>query len=277
MRKIEFRVGIPEVSGRFLIEAKKEDYKIMVSASRFWKRKRGAFAKPGRRLEGLDVFLDSAGFTAMRHWGGFPWTTDQYLDLVSQGAWTHWSQMDLCCEPEIAKNEKEVMERVDGTARLLYELCDKAKQRGIPPPLPVLQGWTPRHYRRSAELAGSILRGSWPDLVGVGSVCRRDVHGPSGVLSIVDELDTILPRNVRIHLFGVKSQALATLQGCDRVHSTDSMAWDLRVRWQCRKTGERYNMDKRIEGLHQWVAQQQKILEEENAMPQIKLPLWKTL
>ena len=277
MRKIEFRVGIPEVSGRFLIEAKKKNYKIMVSASRFWKRKREAFAKPGHRLEGLDIFLDSAGFTAMRHWGGFPWTTDQYLGLVSQGTWTHWSQMDLCCEPEIAKDEVEVLGRVQGTADLLDELTTKARARGMSLPLPVLQGWSPTHYRRSAELADNILGGTWPDLIGVGSVCRRDVHGPNGVLSIVDELDTFLPQGVRIHLFGVKSQALAALQGYDRVSSTDSMAWDLRVRWACRKTGESYTMDKRIAGMHQWVDQQSKILEESQAIPQLKLPLWRTL
>lgn len=260
MRQFEFRVGIPEVSGRFLIEAKDRNYKIMVSASRFWNRRKARFSRPGKRLEGLDVFLDSAGFTAMRHWGGYPWTTDEYLDLVSKGTWTYWSQMDLCCEPQVAKDTKEVRSRVEKTAALLRELSEKAAGRGVQLPLPVLQGWTSDDYKYSAELADRVLCGTWPDLVGVGSVCRRNVHGDAGIFAIVQQLDETLPPGVRLHLFGVKSQALAGLKENHRVFSADSMAWDLGVRWACRKSGERYTMDKRIEGMHRWVKKQEGIL-----------------
>lgn len=256
MRSLEFRIGIPETSGRFLIEAKERGYKVMVSASRFWKAKHQRFIRPGKRLIGLDVFLDSAGFTAMRHWGGYPWSAEEYLTLVSQGTWTHWSQMDYCCEPEVAGNEPEILSRLDQTAAMLGTLTKRSEDLGLKRPLPVLQGWTPAHYRRSADLADSVLKGAWPDLVGVGSVCRRQVKGPAGILSIVQALDTHLPPHVRLHLFGVKSESLGSLQKNPRVVSADSMAWDIAVRWECRKTSKKYNMDNRIKGMHQWMSKQ---------------------
>lgn len=43
----------------------------------------------------------------------------------------------------------------------------------------------------------------WPALVGIGSVCRRNVSGRDGIASIVDALDTAPPKHVRFHLFGV--------------------------------------------------------------------------
>jgi len=140
----------------------------------------------------------------------------------------------------------------------------------VPEPLPVLQGRTAADYLRCAtgfarvrreldgctcpgsnvhnededtctwqgahhmdtDANGIVLRGSpLPTLLGVGSVCRRNLHGPEGLLTILDALHDKLPKDVKLHLFGVKGQLLRHLAKYgDRIQSVDSMAWDMAAR-----------------------------------------------
>src|SRR3546814_3796687 len=68
-------------------------------------------------------------------------------------------------------------------------------------------------------------------IIGVGSMCRRSVGGDDGIVSIVDALHRRLPRGIRLHLFGLKSdgaECVADLDG--RVASIDSHAYGFRAR-----------------------------------------------
>lgn len=70
-----------------------------------------------------------------------------------------------------------------------------------------------------------------PELLGVGSVCGREVEGPEGVLAVLDALHQELPRGVKLHLFGAKGDVLRYLHLFPgRVASIDSMAWDTAAR-----------------------------------------------
>ena len=91
-------------------------------------------------------------------------------------------------------------------------------------------------------------------MVGIGSVCRRDVHGKDGIAAILTAVDDVLPRHVKVHLFGAKSGALAALGGHRRLASVDSMAWDSAARAQ-RRTGR--DMDFRIQHMETWAGRQQ--------------------
>ena len=176
-----------------------------------------------------DCALDSAGFVAWSHYGDFGWTPAAYLDLVAANPWRWWASMDACCEPEVAGDPGIVRMRQAETLRLLAELRAGAEARGLPAPMPVLQGWTPAEYVWCAEQA---LDGS-EALVGVGSMCRRNLHstpGAPGLLDVVDALDDVLPPGVKLHLFGVKSAGLQALAGHPRLASIDSMAWDAAAR-----------------------------------------------
>ncbi|CAM4041428.1 Hypothetical protein HVIM_03815 (plasmid) [Roseomonas mucosa] len=63
-------------------------------------------------------------------------------------------------------------------------------------------------------------------MLGVGSVCRRQVGGADGVLRVVDTLDRALgDAPVRLHLYGVKSEAMHALRDHPRVASVDSQAY----------------------------------------------------
>src|SRR3546814_12249416 len=68
-------------------------------------------------------------------------------------------------------------------------------------------------------------------IFGVGAMGRRAVGGDDGIFSIVDALHRRLPRGIRLHLFGLKSdgaECVADLDG--RVASIDSQAYGFRAR-----------------------------------------------
>ena len=257
---MEILIGLPEPGGRLATEAEMLDTPALVSASAFWSGERfvlpgartvtvaGRKVREGSRLDGLDVALDSAGYTAMVNpaWGGkYPWTIAQYLELATWLRPRWYSAMDLCVEPQVAADRAEVERRVYETARNLIrtyniitqwrgELLDAGVEAGTcldlcRDPMPILQGWRTDDYRRSISLTGealSIAARPWPSLIGIGSVCRRELGGPAGVYAVLSAVDQLLPPHVRLHLFGVKGSGMAELAACPRVASVDSCAWD---------------------------------------------------
>lgn len=257
---------------------------VLLSAGGLWRD--GALRFPAMAAWSLPAALDSAGFTAMKL-GGYRWTVDEYVDFVVQtGAvdksgegdclpfpWMWWSQMDYCCEPEIAANADEVRARIQMTADALGDTLDAVdawRDEGdsqTPDPLPIVQGWHHDDYAKSLDLMVSTLtsRGrELPSLIGVGSVCRRQVGGPSGVVSVVARLSRELPQHVRLHLFGVKGPALHALGSLGpRVASIDSMAWDLGARFA--KTGPS-TVQGRAAMMKTWV--------ERYSRPEQQLELW---
>lgn len=258
-----FILGLPQRDATRLSLATVERYEaglidgVMLSASSMWATRRrgpGRFVEPTCALDDVPLVIDSAGFVAASQWGGYPWSPEAYVELVAtmshRPMW--WSSMDLCCEPEVAKHRAVVRERIEETAALLarcqvlaarWRAVDAAERAkwGLPldedalwpqPPVPILQGWTPDDYLYSAELTDVVLTtrglaGRWPDLVGLGSVCRRRLQGEDGLLAIVSRLDRVLPTHVQLHLYGVHSEAVEPLIAAygHRLASYDSQAW----------------------------------------------------
>lgn len=217
----------------------------LVSANSLW-RPDGKFRVLKRDAFGghADVALDSSGFVAMMLYGGYRWTVDQYVALAASRPWAWWASMDFCCEPEIAKDREEVARRISMTVEHLRLCRDAAERHGAAAPMPVLQGRAPDDYERCAAAIGNL-----PALVGLGSVCRRNLQGDDGIAAVLSRLDSRLPPHVRLHLFGVKGSAIEALVGHPRVASVDSMAWD----YQCRRqTQTPRTVDKRIEFMTRW-------------------------
>lgn len=263
------RTSLPEDSGTLPKRAFDLELPVLVSAGVFWKwdgkRSEGAttgkFKNPSGVLGSiLDIALDSAGFTAMSQWGGYPWEPAEYIELAAQLGPTWWSSMDLCCEPEIAGDPAEVSRRMWETTMYLVRILvrlDRWRPEGLTwlqDPMPVLQGWTPDDYCRHAGQVGYWLGRmgrEWPGLVGVGSVCRRSVGGISDIL---DALDRELPAHVRLHFFGAESEAVSMLAAHPRPLSTDSMAWDLNARMS--KGGAPSSVVARAANMERWIARQ---------------------
>lgn len=223
----------------------------LISANALWRNGRFRRLKPDAFGGHADVALDSAGFVAMFLYGGYRWSVSDYVSLAASWHWAWWASMDFCCEPEIARNQDEVRERVRKTATKLIECRLEAEAQECSPPMPVLQGWSPDDYLYSAELSGDL-----PDLVGIGSVCRRNLSGDDGIIKILGRLDRSLPCHVGFHLFGVKGQAIQALVGHPRIRSVDSFAHDMEAR---RKLEIPRTVEKKIAVMCDWWSRQQAV------------------
>ena len=110
-------------------------------------------------------------------------------------------------------------------------------------------------------------RAKRPDLLGLGSVCRRPLKGTTGLLNIVAVLDRYLPPRHRFHLFGAKGTAVGELAGHPRIQSVDSMAWDAAAR---REKGDApFSLDLRMRHMEAWYQTNRALL----SPPQLRLPV----
>lgn len=253
MKTVEVIAGIEGNRAPVLAAARELNLPVMVSANSLWLQS-GRFSRSWKALQGLRVHLDSGGFVAMKRYGGFRFSVADYIQLAADMRPAWFAQMDECCEPEIAADRAEVFRRIDRTAANLRECQEHARSLGAAAPLIVLQGWKPADY--ASGPAFDDPRFQWPGLVGVGSVCRRHLHGADGLLSVIAKLDAKLPGHVRFHLFGVKSQAVQALRWHPRIASTDSMAWSVTARRAAHKAGTSCNGEARAAALREWVAKQ---------------------
>jgi hypothetical protein len=281
------RVGIPHSGGSLAAHAFNEDFKCMVSASAFWNRAKREFHTPAATdLSELDFALDSAGYTGLVGFrrngrqdgiaGIFPWSFSQYLEFANLSGCSWYSQSDLCCEPQLAHDQEAIDYHVRATATLLEatlqilyawqnelaKTCNTSVVANmLRPPVPVLQGRVLGDYMLSLELMTKIWDrwSGWldkqPALIGIGSMCRRDLHDPEeGLYSIVTALGRSFPQGSRAHLFGVKNQALNEIPKLDFIASSDSMAWDYSARVKAHRTGVSNSMARRKDEMSAWMS-----------------------
>lgn len=297
------RVGIPHRGGKLAVHAFDNDYPAMVSANAFWNPKTRAFQMPeATDLSEVDFALDSAGFTAMKLWqtkgtqagiaGVYPWTLAQYVEFATQSGAAWWAQPDFCCEPEIAGNQAEIDYRINATATLLEGVMqtlwrwqnDLAKTESprvvanmLPPPMPVIQGWSADDYRRSLDLMLEVWQ-RWepwmapPALIGIGSVCRRSLtHRTHGLYAILSALDGRLPAGMKVHLFGVKGTCLKEVASLGWVASMDSMAYDFGARMTALKNGVSNTIAHRRQHMTEWMDKASAKLQDAGAPAQSRL------
>ncbi|MGF6604746.1 hypothetical protein P3T23_009502 [Paraburkholderia sp. GAS448] len=280
------RTGIPHRGGKLAVHAFESGYPAMVSANAFFNHKTGRFDVPDiSPLQDVDVALDSAGFVAMMNFkskgkqagvgGIYPWSYAAYLELAFLLRPTWYSSMDLCCEPEATNGGIDTDWRIRATATMLEALlqiiekwqADYALEgvrsvtiaNDLKPPVPICQGFELDEYLKSLDLTMEVWdRHAWlapPSLMGLGSVCRRDLHHPKhGLFAILDGLEGRLPKGTKLHLFGVKGAALEGVKMYSHiVASCDSMAWDYGARQAAFRLGISNNMVHRAEKMDAWM------------------------
>lgn len=283
---LKVRVGIPSTSGKLAFHAFNEGYSTMVSAQAFWNPSKQQFRVPAASdLFETDFALDSAGFTAQMLFKArgpqpgmanvFPWTFGQYLQLAAELRPAWYSAPDLCCEPEIAGSQEIIDYRIDATAtllegclRILYEwsnelaksCSNEVVRQMIAPPVPVIQGRKDTDYVRSLELTMQVWDrwAGWlapPDIIGIGSVCRRDIHHPThGLLAILAGLEGRIPTGTCLHGFGLKGAVLKQLKMMPQICSTDSMAYDSGARRKAYKEGRSNTIASRSAEMTRWMS-----------------------
>lgn len=131
-------------------------------------------------------------------------------------------------------DEDAVLDRIFGTVRLNTLCLRGGERRAIADRfMPVPQGSHPDHYLRCIERMPWVLD---HELVGIGSMCRRHLQGPHGILHVLNALDRAFEGSAaRFHLFGLKSQAIAIAAQHPRVASADSQAYGTAARQDARK------------------------------------------
>jgi hypothetical protein len=284
---LQMRIGLPQNCGGLLKYAAEKEYPAMLSAAAFWKRKQRRFHMPETSpLEEMDWALDSAGFTAMLqakkkgYQPGlahlFDWALETYVAFATTSGAAWWSAIDYCCESAISDTQDEIDYRIDMTCTTLHHILERlwgwanklADEQGytptmiantIRPPVPVLQGRRKEDYLRCAEQTFAIWDRftPWlaqPALVGIGSMCTRDVDDPKeGLRAVLQGLEGCLPQGAKAHIFGVKGTFLTEVQrDFPWIASVDSMAWDSGARWAAHKRGESNTNAHRIEHMTQW-------------------------
>jgi len=270
---IEIVVGLPHLNnGPILARARLMQQPMLISANCLskWRDRGGWRSWEGWRhgqlgnaagLSSLD--LDSAGYVLASRYGGFPWSIADYMALAASYPFRRIAAADYCCEHQIANDRDEVLDRISRTVATNRECRERAADLGIIERLmPVLQGRTPEDYGRCAEgLHLSMVPGT---VVGVGSMCRRDIHGPEGLIAVVSYLDRVLPIGVRLHLFGVKGTALPwLLPFARRVASIDSQAWGTAARREAHRTGKSKTDAFAADHMERWtIAQLDRLLEQ---------------
>lgn len=237
---IEIVVGLPHLRpGPILRRAEMMQMPMLISANALsrWTAERGWREWAGWALASLDnahglrsLDLDSAGFVAMRKYGGFPWTVDDYFRLAQAFPFRRIASLDYCTEHEIASDREEVLDRISRTVRANRDCRERAADLGLLSRfMPVIQGRRPDDYERCIDALWLSIRPG--TVLGVGSMCRREIGGPEGLVAVIEHLNRILPPGVTLHAFGVKGSALPYLSAfSERIGSIDSQAYGVAAR-----------------------------------------------
>lgn len=275
---IDIILGLPHLAdGALLARARALGCPVLISANALsrWSARRGQREWAGWRLGALrnaaglaKLCLDSAGYTSMATYGGFPWSIDHYVTLAAAHPFAWWASLDYCVEAEIAPDREEVLDRISRTVRANRDCYTRGSDLGIGRTfMPVVQGRWPDDYERCIDDLGGLVETS--PLVGVGSMCRRPIHGGAGLVAVIDRLDRVLPRSVRLHIFGVKGDAIPYLRAFShRIASLDSQAYGVSARREAHRTGRSKTDSFVAERMEQWLwAQRAKLIEPVRFLP----------
>lgn len=208
---------------------------LFISARTLAKYRRGGDPFPkGRCLWALD----SGGFTELQQHGEWTMDPDTYGGMVYRfmedtGYGPKFAApQDWMCEPAVIKGGTWNGQTFAGTGLSVAIHQDLTIENFLylrenfpaAPWIPVLQGWTLDDYLSHVEqyaAAGVDLADE--QLVGLGSVCRRQSTGEIGLIT-----GTLAARGLRLHGFGVKAQGLAAYG--QNLASADSLAWSFGAR-----------------------------------------------
>ena len=191
---------------------------LSVASSCWDDRNQQLRVRPWPARSGLKM-CDCGGFVFGRRYGGFPFSPKAYIRWLEEMRPDVAATMDLPCEVEIARDDREVVQRQIQTLRYAeYLLGHRAGWAWAP----VVQGRTIAQYVDHARAYADC--GMARPIMGIGSLCRRtsarEVH------DIVRAVAEVLPNTV-FHLFGVKLQVIT---GDTLLHPAvagmDSAAWN---------------------------------------------------
>jgi hypothetical protein len=178
----------------------------LISAASLWRNEQQTWRRPRLPEPSGRMFLDSGGYSFFARWGDYPFSPDQYLDLV-QGTDRPlrpliWASLDYPCEPETERGAlASNADRIEATVDKLSYLHQRAAWPGL---MPVVQGYS--LTERLFCLEQMSQRGLTRPYMAIGSLCA--MRNTGAIVDIVRGLDEAAPaicgHPVEWHLFGVK-------------------------------------------------------------------------
>lgn len=195
---------------------------LFVSARQLTHARRTAYPSCDTRF-----CVDSGGFTELRQNGGWVTTPEAYAAQVQaldeQTGTLQWAAIqDWMVEDDALRcTGRTVREHQQLTVASFLALRSLAPHIRW---LPVLQGQTLEEYFEHVDMyAAAGVHLATMELVGVGSVCRRQAS-----TEIADILRALAGAGLRLHGFGIKTGGLEL--GAAYLSSSDSLAWSLGAR-----------------------------------------------
>lgn len=143
----------------------------MYSAGGFWNdgtwRRRGWPGNPGMK------WLDCGGYTMFQSVGEYPFSPDEYLNLVPILKPDFYATMDYPCEPSVTRNLGKLSnaDRIKATTDNAIAILDLESSVGYGTAVPVIQGYEPWEYMESIDQ--HVAAGTIRPYMAVGSMCRR--------------------------------------------------------------------------------------------------------
>lgn len=177
--------------------------------------------------------MDSGAFRELEQFGEYRHTPAQFAADVNRIAALNPDGLrivvsqDYMCEPAmltrtgltVANHQRKTIERYDVLKPLVRPYL-----------MPVLQGYSVESYLDHIAQYSQRLQQNM--LVGVGSICKRNAD-PLQIKQVLGAIKRARP-DIRLHGFGLKTTALASIMVRNCLHSADSMAWSFAARRQGR-------------------------------------------
>lgn len=170
-----------------------------------------------KHIWGDDWLLDSGGFSELQINGCYTISEEEYVEVIMR----HRPKLAFCqdwmCEDIML--EKTGLTILDHQQRTLDSYLSLSEY--TPRIAPVLQGMELEEYLHHAS-----MHESWgvdmSQVFGLGSVCRRSTTiAPVDIVVGIKEHYPMM----KIHAFGVKTDAFKHMRLLDNLYSADSMAW----------------------------------------------------
>jgi len=169
-------------------------------------------------------FLDSGGFSYFFKAIEFDNRIDKYVNFVLKHNVDLFANRDYPCEPELLKKRHSTV--LQNQMRTLDNQIKIERHINYHHPelfnrfVAVLQGWEPDDYIFMADTLND--HGLLTDLVGIGSVCRRNSN--KAIKDVIMTIHEQFPC-LKLHGFGIKFGLLKDADVWEALHSVDSQAF----------------------------------------------------
>ena len=176
------------------------------------------------------LFIDSGGYSFFFKNMDYSDPHIKYLQYVLNKGADFFANRDYPCEPElIRKNNTTVREnqiRTINNQIQIMDLIDSYFPELRDKFVAVIQGWEIDEYLWMLDYMKD--HGLLTDLIGIGSVCRRNQDRQ--IRKIITTIRDNLPKKYKLHAFGVKMGVLKYKDVWDSLYSCDSLAYRYFIR-----------------------------------------------